>query len=286
MKKGLLILILFVLVCMLGACNTYSAKKFNNNLVFNEVLTAKEKEDLIKEIEAKWLGFSKVTIKTETKYESNAAYSKQTNKQVYKAYKNGLVSGDCTIKVDDYSDGVKVKYTKNYQINIWDMSEENKIMNSSNISGETNYTTTSIYVEADKQDAYKKVYMEVLDNIEAMTATFNSLTAYKTKSGYVLMDSTKNENYSGVAWGNETKERYSLNQQQIIFVVNKDYEIEKVVYYNEIITNRDPDTNEWYDGTRKVSSASIEVKVKYGDTKENADLVNELNATYKESLKA
>lgn len=286
MKKVFLILILFALVCMLGGCNTYSAKKFNNNLVFNEVLSAKEKESLIKEIEAKWLGFSKVTIKTETKYESNAAYSKQTSQQVFKAYKNSLVSADCTLKVDDYSDGVKLKNTKNYQINIWDMAEANTVLSSNNMNGDTAYTAISIYTVADKADAYKKVYLEVLDRIETITGSLNSLTAYKTKSGYVLMDSTKNENYTGVAWGNETKERYNLNQEQIIYVVNKDYEIEKVVYYNEIITNRDPDTNEWYSNSRKISSVSIEVKVKYGETKENADLISALNSAYKESLKA
>ena len=87
-----------------------------------------------------------------------------------------------------------------------------------------------------------------------------------------MIDSSENETYSAVAWGSETKEKYVLRHEQTIMVVNGDGEIKKLFYYFEYITNQDPNNNEWYKRNKKVSTSSIEVKIKYGNRKENTDL--------------
>ena len=284
MKKIFLVCLMVLLLFTLSGCNSYKAGKFNE-LTFKEEVTGKDKEELINKIKDKWLSFASITMKGESKNQANGFYDNEEFEYKYTAYSNSVVHIDATGKTDSYEDGIKIKKEEKVSNDIWNYKEGSKIMYAEERNNETTYSTVSSYLESEASEAGKKVDLYALDLIQQMTEYMNNMNVYKTgKNEYVLIDSLENETYSAVAWGNETKEKYVLRHEQTIMVVNGDGEIKKLFYYFEYITNQDPNSNEWYKRNKKVSTTSIEVKIKYGNRKENTELENKLNSAYKASL--
>ena len=284
MKKIFLVCLMVLLLFTLSGCNSYKAGKFNE-LTFKEEVTGKDKEELINKIKDKWLSFASITMKGESKNQANGFYDNEEFEYKYTAYSNSVVHIDATGKTDSYEDGIKIKKEEKISGDIWNYKEGSKIMYAEERNNETTYSTVSSYLESEASEAGKKVDLYALDLIQQMTEYMNNMNVYKTGNNeYVLIDSLENETYSAVAWGNETKEKYVLRHEQTIMVVNGDGEIKKLFYYFEYITNQDPNSNEWYKRNKKVSTTSIEVKIKYGNRKENTELENKLNSAYKASL--
>lgn len=284
MKKTLyIILIAFILVILTG-CNNYKSGKFNEKLEFGEELTDEQATEVIKKVKEKWLSFSKVTVKAESKNELKEEYYNENITYEYTAYKNSLVHIDVEDKIDSYEDGIKIKKVEKSTRDIWNYKEGSKIMEKIARRSGTTYNLVYSYNESEQAEAGKNAYLKVLDMLQQTISNMNNMDVYEQNGSYIFISSAKNENYSGVAWGNETKEKHTLSQTQKIIVVNKDYEIEKMLSYSEQYTNQDPVTNEWYRKDKKISYTSIEVKVTYKDTKENTELENELNTAYKKSL--
>ena len=284
MKKVLyIILIAFILVALTG-CNNYKSGKFNEKLEFGEELTDEQITEVIKKVKEKWLSFSKVTVKAESKNELKEEYYNENITYEYTAYKNSLIHIDVEDKVDSYEDGIKIKKVEKSTRDIWNYKEGSKIMEKIARRSGTTYNQVYAYSVAEQAEVGKNAYLKALDMLQQLIANMNNMDVYEKNGSYIFISSAKNENYSGVAWGNETKEKHTLSQTQKIIVVNKDYEIEKMLSYAEQYTNQDPVTNEWYRKDKKISYTSIEVKVTYKETKENTELENELNTAYKKSL--
>lgn len=284
MKKTLYIILITLIVFLLCGCNNYKSGKFNEKLSFGEELTNEKKEEIIKNIKDKWLSFSKVVVKIESKNELKEEYYNENVTYEYAAYKNSLIHVDVEDKIDSYEDGIKIKKVEKSTRDIWDYAEGSKVMERITRRNGTTYNLVYSYSETEKAEASKQVYLKALDMLSQLIANMNNMDVYEEKGSFVFIASAKNENYSGIAWGNETKEKHTLSQAQKIIVVNKDYEIEKMLSFSEQYTNQDPDTNEWYRKDKKISYTSIEVKVTYKDTKENKELENELNDAYKKML--
>ena len=284
MKKTLYIILITLIVFLLCGCNNYRSGKFNEKLSFGEELTNEKKEEIIKNIKDKWLSFSKVAVKIESKNELKEEYYNENVTYEYAAYKNSLIHVDVEDKIDSYEDGIKIKKVEKSTRDIWDYAEGSKVMERITRRNGTTYNLVYSYSETEKKEASKQVYLKALDMLSQLIANMNNMDVYEEKGSFVFIASAKNENYSGIAWGNETKEKHTLSQTQKIIVVNKDYEIEKMLSYAEQYTNQDPVTNEWYRKDKKISYTSIEVKVTYKETKENTELENELNTAYKKSL--
>ena len=284
MKKTLYIILITLIVFLLCGCNNYRSGKFNEKLSFGEELTNEKKEEIIKNIKDKWLSFSKVAVKIESKNELKEEYYNENVTYEYAAYKNSLIHVDVEDKIDSYEDGIKIKKVEKSTRDIWDYAEGSKVMERITRRNGTTYNLVYSYSETEKKEASKQVYLKALDMLSQLIANMNNMDVYEEKGSFVFIASAKNENYSGIAWGNETKEKHTLSQTQKIIVVNKDYEIEKMLSFSEQYTNQDPVTNEWYRKDKKISYTSIEVKVTYKETKENTELENELNTAYKKSL--
>ena len=284
MKKLFFVCLMVLLLFTLSGCNSYKAGKFNE-LTFKEEVTGKDKEELINKIKDKWLSFASVTMKGESKNQANGFYDNEEFEYKYTAYSNSVVHIDGSGKTDSYEDGIKIKKEEKVSGDIWNYKEGKKIMYAEEQNNETTYSTVSSYLESEAGDAGKKVDLYALDLIQQMTEYMTNMNVYKTGNNeYVLIDSSENETYSAVAWGSDTKEKYVLRHEQTIMVVNGDGEIKKLFYYFEYITHQDPNNNEWYKRNKKVTTTSIEVKIKYGNRKENTELENKLNSAYKASL--
>ena len=268
MKKTLYIILITLIVFLLCGCNNYRSGKFNEKLSFGEELTNEKKEEIIKNIKDKWLSFSKVAVKIESKNELKEEYYNENVTYEYAAYKNSLIHVDVEDKIDSYEDGIKIKKVEKSTRDIWDYAEGSKVMERITRRNGTTYNLVYSYSETEKKEASKQVYLKALDMLSQLIANMNNMDVYEEKGSFVFIASAKNENYSGIAWGNETKEKHTLSQTQKIIVVNKDYEIEKMFPKNKALYYVD----------------NIKALPSYKETKENTELENELNTAYKKSL--
>ena len=278
MKKILFVLGIIALAFSLSGCNSYKSNKFNKNLSFSEEIKGKDKTKLIDEIKNKWTEFSKAKITGESKYESEDSTENASYDLEFKVYTNDVFQLSGTGKSNSSSDGIKLTKKEDVDVCIWNYKTDKSIVERNKVNDEYTYTVINTY--ANDADGSKTTYLEAFQYIEGMSASVTALDAYKDGSNYILIQSSRQESYVGVNWGSEVKERYTLNENQIIFVVNKNYEIEKIIMYSATTTNRDPDTNQWYKRNKKVSEDSVEIKLTYGKVKENKDLENELNSDY------
>ena len=278
MKKILFVLGIIALAFSLSGCNSYKANKFNKNLSFTEEIKGQDKTKLIEEIKNKWTEFSKATIIGESKYESDDSSENASYDLEFKAYSNDVFQLTGTSKSNTNSDGIKLSEKEDIDVCIWNYKTDKSVVERSKVNNEYTYSVINTY--ANEADGSKTTYLEAFQYIEGMTSNISGLDVYKDGSGYVLIQSSRQESYVGVNWGSEVKERYTLNENQIIFVVNKNYEIEKILMYSAITTNRDPDTNQWYKRNKRISIESVEIKLTYGKVKENKNLENELNSDY------
>lgn len=278
MKKILFVLGIIALAFSLSGCNSYKSNKFNKNLSFSEEIKGKDKTKLIDEIKNKWTEFSKAKITGESKYESEDSTENASYDLEFKVYTNDVFQLSGTGKSNSSSDGIKLTKKEDVDVCIWNYKTDKSIVERNKVNDEYTYTVINTY--ANDADGSKTTYLEAFQYIEGMSASITALDAYKDGSNYILIQSSRQESYVGVNWGSEVKERYTLNENQIIFVVNKNYEIEKIIMYSATTTNRDPDTNQWYKRNKKVSEDSVEIKLTYGKVKENKDLENELNSDY------
>lgn len=285
MKKIFFACLMFLLLFTLSGCDNFKSGKFNENLTFKDQLTDKEKEELIKKVEEKWSNFVSINVKSKTRDKSNNEYYNEDYNYKYTAYSNSVIHIEKTEKIEYYEDGITFKEKEQRSENIWNYKEANSIISSYEIDNETLYSVEETYSLPEANDAGKRVDLYILSSVQSMTEFMSIMDVYKTgKNEYTFVASYKNEKYSAVAWGNGTKERHILQQDQVFFKVNGDGEIKNIMYYSAYITNQDPYTNEWYKSNKKIQEESITIKIKYGERKENKELENELNAAYKASL--
>ena len=230
MKKILFVLGIIALAFSLSGCNSYKSNKFNKNLSFSEEIKGKDKTKLIDEIKNKWTEFSKAKITGESKYESEDSTENSSYDLDFKVYANDVFQLSGTGKSNSSSDGIKLTKKEDVDVCIWNYKTDKSIVERNKVNDEYTYTVINTY--ANDADGSKTTYLEAFQYIEGMSASITALDAYKDGSDYILIQSSRQESYVGVNWGSEVKERYTLNENQIIFVVNKNYEIEKIIIYN------------------------------------------------------
>ena len=286
MKRFIAILILMVAAIVLCGCTSYSANKFND-LKVEEALSNKEKTKLLEEIEKTFVEFSKVTISSESFEKQGQTDNVEKVEITFKAYSNYLVVGSGKYDVKENEEGISFQQSEKIEMSIWASDENKAILLYSKDGDDEDYSFYSSFTEENASTKKNDVYLFVYNYLENMSDEFENLKAYKLKNGgYMLAASEKNESYNAVAWGNETKERYNLQESQIIVIIDKDYHITGITVYSSKSTNRDPDTGEWYSKTKKVEGTSVSIEISYGSRKEDSSKVSSLNNSYKDSNKS
>ena len=283
MKRLVAIFLVMIIVVLSFGCTNNSANRFSD-LSFDDELSNKEYNELLEKMEDAFIGFSKITIS----YEDFEKYGQVDNKDsmefTVKAYNNYLavIEGKSTKRVDE--EGIRYTSTSKATMDIWADDTLKMIITHHAEDGEDDYYAQGMYTEENASDKKKQVYQYFYEYLQdILDFEFDDLKGYKLKGGgYALANSNKNESYAAVAWGNETRERYNLNESQIVVIIDKDYRITEITMYSSGSTNRDPDTNEWYSSTRKISGTSATIKVTYGSRKDDTQKVSNLTNGYKE----
>lgn len=276
MKKVLYILIIIVLLFGLGGCNNYRYNKFNENLKFEEELDGEEYADLIKKVVEKWSDFSTIKMKTKSNHESAPDYTKINSSAIIKAYSNSIIQIIGYTKQVEYKSYVKTKNKYVSEEYDWDCKEENKIVKRGIVDSSIKYETYTY--KANAENPFETAYLDILNEIQELIGSLTQTKAYKTKNGYVFIKSEKEEQ-EGVRIDKPIKAVYKA---QTIYVVNKDYEITKILYYVSVVKERlvgGKWTSKLNDG---VDSVAIQFKILYGKKKDNLKLEEQLNKEYQE----
>lgn len=274
MKKVLYILIIIVLLFGLGGCNNYRYNKFNENLEFDEELDGEEYADLIKKVVEKWKDFSKIKMKFNT--EQSLDEIKIETTATFKAYSNSIIQLIGHTKNEQTKDNVKTKRNYDTEVYYWDCKEENMIVVKSMVDGELKYESSTY--KANAENPFETAYLDILNDIQELIGSLTQTKAYKTKNGYVLIKSDKNEKNHSIL-DVETNTTY---MNQIIYIVNKEYQVKEILYYTANIV----DTSYEYDSSSQAKttkdSIAIQFKISYGRKQRNLKLEDKLNKEYKE----
>ena len=130
------------------------------------------------------------------------------------------------------------------------------------------YEGTSADNKADRLDNLRENYF--LPRLETDLMIFK-----KTDGSYIAIYSTiysRNHPYSD---NNVQKDRVKIERTQNVLEINKNHRLVSYHYYEDLKTNKDPDTGEWYDSLRLVSYNYGSVK--YGYDKRQSDNIGSLN---------
>ena len=278
MKKVLYILVIIVLLFGLSGCNNYRYNKFNENLEFDEELDGEEYADLIKKVVETWSNFSTIKMKTKSNHESAPDYTKINSSATIKAYSNSIIQIIGYTKQVEYKSFVKTKNKYVSEEYDWDCKEENEIVKRGIVEGSIKYETSTYKAKA--ENPFESAYLDILNEIQELIGSLTQTKAYKTKNGYVFIKSEKEEQ-EGVRIDIPIKAVY---EAQTIYVVNKDYEITKILYYVSVVKER----LVWGKWTSKLNggldSVAIQFKISYGRKQENLKLEEKLNKEYQEYL--
>lgn len=282
MRKYLGIILLLAMAFMLFGCTSYNGKDYIEKVEVSEKITGDEKTELIEKITKKFNDFSKITYKATYMEKDSLTDDSGSADYTIVAYKNNLIKIDMN-GVDTSKVGIVITEKNNSEFVIWDNADEKAIMcrvtaNSEDPLFYTVFGYNGVEEEVEEKKA-SNAYGYVLNMI--LPFALNNVDIYKTKDGgYIAISTDKKEKYSAVNWGSDTKELYTLTEEQEIVVISKDFEIKKITSYSQSKTNRDPQSGEWYSKSRTVSEDTLEINVSYGSKKDNSKLVTELNQSY------
>ena len=276
MKKVLYILIIIVLLFVLSGCNKYRYNKFNENLEFDEELSGEEYADLIKKVVEKWKDFSKIKMKYNT--EQSLDEIKIETTATFKAYSNSIIQLIGHTKHEQTKNSVKTKHNYDTEVYYWDCKEENMIVVKSMVDGELKYESSNYKPTYD--NPFDSAYMNIITELQQLTGNLIQTKAYKTKNGYVLIKSDKNEKNDSIL----NVKQNTTYMNQIIYIVNKEYQVKEILYYTANIV----DTSYEYDSSSQTKttkdSIAIQFKISYGRKQKNLKLEDKLNKEYKEYL--
>ena len=283
MKKLFFACLILLLLFALSGCNSYKYKKFNDNLSYGEILSNSDKEELLKKVKEKWVDFSKVEVKEVSEYESDTTNLKINTKYKIQKYSNDLFTINGKQSIKSKTNGISINQDRVINISVWNYLYRKKVINATDTGEGIVYSVVYDYFIDGGAYASDNTYLEALNIIGDETKKIENLDAYREKNGkyaFVFSNGTNGDSHA-----NKIGTLYSQSKTQIIYIVNKKYEIEKVLYYYSLDTNRDPDTSNWYSKIRRVSFSAMEFKISYGSVKSNSELVDALNNAYEESLK-
>lgn len=284
MKKFVAFILILLGMIMMTGCTSYSSKKFNN-LKFDELLTNKEKTELIKNVKENFIKFSKVNIVEESQEKHGRIDNSEKTEITLFAYSNYYVTGEAQVNNSYSKEGISYKQHSKVKLDIWNNTDKKAIIYKEAVDGEDpEFNIITTYNE-ETEEVKNNVYNFVLNMVLGYIQALENYDAYKLKNGgYAFAKSNYDETFTPVNWVNEIKERHTLDESQVVVVVNEKYELTEITVYEASSTNRDTDTNEWYSDTRKISSKSLSIEVFYKTRKEKTDSISSLNSAYNEYL--
>ena len=277
--KKLILGFSFISLLALGACEkgipNIDKTDYFKEYSFDTKATKEQTDAIVNGINSGAYSFSSLSIKTEAYEKSNLIERYQTGDSKIKILedKNNLdhLIKETTASSDSQtkSNGTTVKQSEKSVSTEWDAgggkiyymtrqtingSEQESASYSSNSSG-------SIASNRDrKMDAITQL-------IRTGMSSFNAASCYANKDGSFtcVASSQVTRNVNAVEWGTSTKEYIKETRSQAVSFFNKDYRLTKYYSYQEVTTNRDVSTGEWYDSVKLITFTYYSYEYHYGN---------------------
>lgn len=280
MKKILLMICIGVMIFALSGCSKYKYNTFNENIEHGEELSSEELAEVKKKIEEKFRDFSKIKFKSDYVYNTKKRYSSIKNDITIIAFSNDIIQMKGSTKTENKQNGASASQTKDYDICFFNCEERNEIVERMQEEDEISYELMAQYSDSD-ENPFKCAYDYIWSDMYTFGLSFKNTTGYKNRGGYIFIGETKKEN----TYGDDQDKVYYLQEAQIIYIINKNYEIQEILIYEAYSSNRDIETKEMYYGENvKYESTAVQIKMSYGRKKANKKLLNILNEGYKKTL--
>ena len=266
--------ILFLLPTLfLTSCANAGSVSFKNNLVVGEKVT--DLKDFYEHVNAQFENAK--TIKMEGKAFSKYGFTKVNTRS----------SLNCTIYTNGFSSKSEI-ISRNRENGIVQRTIETESQDTFilNINGKTKmhsfvktgddevgkYTSTTV----DPNYTAKISEQDILNYLEI--TKYLDINVYKKGTQFLIVSSNEDMDIEDVQSGSKVKEHKTIEKSQLIMTVDSSYHLKSATYYYINKTNRDPETNEWYNGLKTIAKAQIDLEVKYGSlsTRTEADLHKKL----------
>ena len=265
MNKKLIFVAAMLLPLVITGCKGKAKdRSFEENLSYKNQLTGEEQDKLTKKVIEELDNVNGMTQSTEQRYCSGnftRVISEITSSKVT-YYSNYYI----------HSEGESTKITKNNGITL---TEVQKMKSETFINEEKKYSYQ--VVESDKQGILYPMLENLSDEKDMeeakelfyknnMDIPFGAL-CYKDGKGYVYVQTTKTETYTPFEWGNDTRVKHVINEQQTILKVNEKYQIKSLTMMVASYNNYDSATGVLYEEPQKTYYMNDEFSVSYGKRK-------------------
>ena len=259
MKKLLIIGAATLLV--LTGCNKSSGGSFDEKLSYEEEMSEVETVTLLGNIKKELSNLNKMELSYESKENADHYEMHVTAKGTITLYSDNYILTEGTTTNEETNDGLTVKKTVKTKVETGEHSSGKAIVTYRVLDDEVTYNVQK-YTDETKDAVLENLYTS---NYSDYLSILNNHTAYKGKDGYAFITSTYNKQVTAVEWGYGTKERINIQKNQFVCKIDKNYHIKSYYSYAEQITNRDPNSGEWYKKETTVLKNSQTIKFAYGN---------------------
>lgn len=126
-----------------------------------------------------------------------------------------------------------------------------------------------------------KQYKDYNISLNGITQLDGVIYKNKDKTYTCVEESDISKKVVAVQWGSGTKEQVTIYKRQTIYSIDKEYRIKSGYSYSEHVSNRDPDTGEWFDEEKIIESSYFKYTFEYGRREKKS--VETLNNLYEKT---
>ena len=237
---------------------------------FDTVATSQQISKIQKGIADSLSNVSQIIKKTET-YEKSALFeNNQSSKTEYRLLEDKTNKDLFVLETVNSSEssskgnGVSVKQSTKTETKEWDLGTGYRVISTKVSSKNNSEEDSAAYLMEVDSKAYKNTRIQNLVN-----APISSSGTFYVKSdgSYICLVSRINKTINTIQYGGSTKDQISSSKSQIAYMISKDYRLTSYYQYEEVSSNRDQKTSEWYDSERLVSYGYYSTEYSYGTRK-------------------
>ena len=265
MNKKLIFVAAMLLPLVITGCKGKAKdRSFEENLSYKTQLTGEEQDKLTKKVIEQLDNVTGMSEYVEARYTSGNFTKVVTDITSAKVtyYSNYYIHGEGESTRITKQNGITLTESQKMKSDTF-INEEKKYyfeVNEAEKDGLEYPYLENLADEKDMEEAKKTFYKNDMD------IPFGPL-CYKDGKGYVYVESFKDETYTPFTWGNDTRVKHVINEQQAILKVNEKYQIKSFTMMRASYNNFDSATGVLYEEPQKVFYMNGEYSVSYGKRK-------------------
>lgn len=249
--KNSKLLIALITPLILSGCGSSKKVSFKEDLKYERELSLAEVASVRQKTIEKMYSDLK-SFKETYKYQSIQGHNEYTEDGSYETtfYSDAYFHSVGKSKETEKIDGVAL--TTNYESNeeVFDYQDRTAIVtyNETKENGKlkNSYFGYGTYTAADADAVRNDFSKDIIENRDMVPFDGNE-TAYLVKGGtYAFVYSVKNETHNYIGYDDETKDHKAVDEEQRIILIDKNFKVTSMTYYQDYSSNRDDATYEWF----------------------------------------